>query len=114
MSYWRNYYKDRCEMSELGDKRKLGTRCLVQLLEKMLDDGYDPMLGKDGLKHMKGSLHFEGLAWDIDLTRDGVYLSSGVEHGPYGEFWEGLHPDCCWGGRFSDANHYSITYMGKK
>jgi hypothetical protein len=25
-----------------------------------------------------------------------------------GEFWEGLHPLCRWGGRFNDGNHYSI------
>jgi hypothetical protein len=102
------------KVSELGDKRKLFTRCICLLLEKMLDDGYEPMLGKDGLKHMEHSLHFEGLAWDIDLTKDGVYLPSGKEHAPYGEFWEGLHPDCCWGGRFGDPNHYSIQFGGRK
>jgi hypothetical protein len=71
------------------------------------------MHGKDGLKHMKNSLHYEGLAVDIDLTKDGVYLSKTEDHQVFGEFWETLSHDCRWGGRFSDGNHYSITYQGR-
>jgi glycine cleavage system pyridoxal-binding protein P len=81
-------------MSELGDKRKLFTWCLMQLLVKMFADGYAPMHGKDGLKHMKNSLHYEGLAVDIDLTQDGVYLSKTEDHQVFGEFWETLSHDC--------------------
>jgi len=99
-------------MSELGDKRRLFTWALSFLLKKMLDSGYGPMLGKDGLKHMKNSLHFEGLAVDIDLTKDGFYLSDGKDHQQFGEYWETLDKDCRWGGRFSDANHYSVTMGG--
>jgi hypothetical protein len=102
-------------MGELGDKRELGTRLLVQLLSKMIEDGMRPRLGKDGLKHMKGSLHFEGLAWDIDLfDSENNYLTETSDHESYGVFWEGLHPDCRWGGRFEDGNHYSVGYQGKK
>jgi hypothetical protein len=100
-------------MSELGDKRKLFTSLLPRLIDKMIADGYEPMIGKDGLPHMKNSLHFEGLAVDIDLTKDNVYLPSGAEHKIFGEFWEGLHASCRWGGRFKDSNHYSITFSGR-
>ena len=100
-------------MSELGDKRKLFTKCVVQLLKHMIEDGCDPMIGKDGLKHMKNSLHYEGLAIDIDLIRDGKYLDKTSDHEPYGIFWESLHADCRWGGRFNDGNHYSVTYGGR-
>ena len=100
-------------MSELGTKRKLFTRCVQELLARMLMAGYEPMLGKDGLKHMKNSLHFEGLAVDIDLTKDGVYLQATADHQPFGEFWEGLHASCRWGGRFKDGNHYSVTFAGR-
>ena len=100
-------------MSELGDKRRLFTWALSMLLKKMLDSGYGPMLGKDGLKHMKNSLHYEGLAVDIDLTKDGFYLSDGKDHQQFGEYWETLDKDCRWGGRFSDANHYSVTMGGR-
>ena len=101
-------------MSELGDKRKLFTVCVAKLINFMLENGYQPMLGRDGLKHMKNSLHYEGLAVDIDLTKDGVYLSKTQDHEIFGDYWETLDIDCCWGGRFGDGNHYSVTYGGRK
>jgi hypothetical protein len=99
-------------MSELGDKRKLFTRLLPRLIDKMVENGYEPMHGKDGLKHMKNSLHYEGLAVDIDLTKDGVYLADTKDHEPFGVFWESLGGS--WGGRFKDGNHYSVEYQGRK
>ena len=102
-------------MSELGDLRKLFTRCATQLLVEMLERNYQPMIGKDGLKHMKNSLHYEGLAIDIDLCdKNGKYLTTTEDHERFGEFWESLDPRCCWGGRFQDGNHYSVTYQGRK
>ncbi|MFA6972673.1 MAG: hypothetical protein WC208_14920 [Gallionella sp.] len=101
-------------MSELFEKRALFTSLLPKLIEKMIADGYTPLIGKDGLKHMKNSLHYEGLAVDIDLFKDGEYLFSGLEHKQFGEFWESLDPLCAWGGRFKDANHYSVAYGGRK
>jgi len=101
-------------VSELGDRRKLGTKCLVKLLQVMLEAGYEPMLGKEGLKHMEHSLHYEGLAWDIDLTKNGVYLSKTEDHEVFGKFWKTLDPDCCWGGEWGDGNHFSITMGGRK
>ena len=102
-------------MSELGDLRKLFTRCAAQLLVKMLDRNYQPMIGKDGLKHMKNSLHYDGLAIDIDLCdRNGKYLMNTEDHEEFGEYWGSLDPKCCWGGRFNDGNHYSVTFGGRK
>ena len=108
-------------MSELGDKRKLFTSLIPRLIDKMIADGYQPMIGKDGLKHMANSLHYDGLAMDIDLTKDGAYLATTEDHKPFGDFWESLHPDTFWGGNGikedglkHDGNHYSLTYMGKK
>jgi hypothetical protein len=81
----------------------------------MIADGYTPLLGKDGLKHKQGSLHYEGLAADVDLFKGDEYLSKTEDHKTFGEYWEGLHPDCRWGGRFSqpDGNHFSVTYLNK-
>ena len=112
-------------MSELGDKRKLFTVCIVKILNKMIEDGMRPMIGRDGLKHMKNSLHFDGLAMDIDLCdHNGVYLEKQEAvnaHAPYGRLWESLHPDCYWGGEGEkkdglkhDSNHYSVTMGGRK
>jgi hypothetical protein len=108
-------------MSELFDKRKLFTECYVKLLQKMMDDGKTPLIMKDGLKHMKNSLHYDGLAQDVDLFDGTKYLSSTEDHRPYGLFWESLHPDCYWGGNGlkedglkNDGNHYSVTMGGRK
>jgi hypothetical protein len=68
------------------------------------------------------SLHCDRLAIDLNLFRDGRYLSSTEAHRPLGEFWESLGDDYCWGGRFKDSqgrprpdgNHYSIAYGGRK
>lgn len=108
--------------SELFEKRALFTRCVVLLLTKMLEDGYTPLIGKDGMKHMRLSLHFDGLAIDIDLFKpDGTYCSTTEEHRPFGLYWESLHPDCFWGGNGlkedglkHDGNHYSVTMGGRK
>ena len=102
-------------MSELFDKRALFTRLLPLLINKMIEDGYTPLHGKDGLKHMLASLHYEGLAIDIDLFKNKVYLTSTEDHKPFGEFWELLDPSCRWGGHFTppDGNHYSVTYGGR-
>jgi hypothetical protein len=108
-------------MSELFDKRALFTSLLPKLIDKMIADGYTPLHGKDGLKHMKNSLHYDGLAVDIDLFKDGVYLASTEDHKPFGDYWESLHEDTFWGGNGIkpdglkyDGNHYSVTYQGKK
>jgi hypothetical protein len=99
----------------LKEKRVLFSSLVPLLLMKMLDAGYHPMIGRDGLKHMPNSLHYSGLAIDIDLLdKDFVYIKDTSGHKIFGEFWESLHPDCCWGGRFSDGNHYSVTYQGRK
>jgi len=103
-------------MSELFDKRALFTSLLPMLIEEMIFKGHTPLIGKDGLKHMKNSLHYEGLAVDIDLFKDGVYLSKTEDHQQFGNFWKKLNPLCRWGGDFKgnpDGNHYSIFYQGR-
>lgn len=101
-------------MSELSGKRKLFTECICKLLQVMLEAGYEPMIGKDGLKHKENSLHFDGLAMDIDLTKSGVYLDRTEDHEVFGKFWETLDPECSWGGHFKDGNHYAVTMGGRK
>jgi hypothetical protein len=101
-------------MSELGRLRKLFTALLPKLLNKMSEAGYEPMIGRDGEAHMKGSLHYDGLAQDIVLTKDDVVLDKTEDHQVFGEYWENLHPLTRWGGRFKDGNHYSVSYQNKK
>lgn len=108
-------------MSELGNKQARFTKCLALLILEMIKRGYEPRLGPDGVKHMKGSLHYDALAADINLFKDGVWLKNTDDHKQFGEFWESLDPDAFWGGPGpkedglrNDGNHYSFTYQGKK
>jgi hypothetical protein len=64
-------------------------------------------------KGIKNSLHTQRLAIDLNLFKDGVYLSSTESHRPLGEWWEKQDPLCRWGGRFGDGNHYSMTHAGR-
>lgn len=60
------------------------------------------------------SVHQDRLAMDVNLFRDGVYLSDTESHKPLGEYWESLHPLARWGGKFKDGNHYSVEHEGRK
>lgn len=65
-------------------------------------------------KGIAKSLHIERLAIDIHLFKDDVYLDRTESHRELGEWWEGQHPLCRWGGRFGDGNHYSMEWEGRK
>lgn len=62
------------------------------------------------------SVHSLGLAVDINLFKDGVYLTDSADHAKLGAFWKTLNPLARWGGDFSDpdGNHYSFEYNGVK
>ncbi len=64
-------------------------------------------------KGIANSLHTQRLAIDLNLFRDGVYLSSSEAHRPLGEWWEKQHDLCRWGGRFKDGCHYSLAHGGR-
>ena len=58
---------------------------------------------RDG--HKEDSFHYERLAIDLNLFKDGKYLRDTTDHKPLGEFWESIGGT--WGGRWDDGNHYS-------
>ena len=63
-------------MSELGEKREQFTRNLYLLLGKMYEKGYRPRFDIEHCKHMKNSLHYQGLAKDVLLfDSNNIYLS---------------------------------------
>ena len=80
---------------------------------RRLRDGTEAM---DGV-HMQGSVHYVGLAMDLNLFKNGHYLEDGSlpEWLALGEWWEKQHPLARWGGRFGskDSNHFSFTNGGK-
>lgn len=107
---------------KLSEKRTLFTSCVAKLLVYMIECGERPALGRDGEKHMKDSLHYDGLAVDIILYDENFLPKEDTEaHRKYGEYWESLHELCFWGGAGkkvdglkNDGNHYSITDRGRK
>ena len=52
------------------------------------------------------SMHRKRLAIDLNLFKDGKYLSDSEDHRQFGEYWESLSPKNTWGGK-EDGNHYS-------
>lgn len=60
------------------------------------------------------SLHTSRLAIDLNLFRDGKYLSRTESYIELGEWWESQGG--AWGGRFrkADGNHFSLEHEGKK
>ena len=111
----------------LGDKQRLFTRLIADLLEFAHSRGYEITFGdafrdsrlhgavgeKKGYGH-KNSNHKNKLAIDLNLFLNGKYLTADKDHEPLGLYWESLHPLCRWGGRFKDGNHYSLEHNGMK
>ena len=61
------------------------------------------------------SLHCQRLAIDLNLFRDGAYMTSTEAHMPLGTYWKSLDSLCRWGGDFRrrDGNHYSLAHGGR-
>ena len=60
------------------------------------------------------SAHKNRLAVDFNLFIDGEYRTDTEAYGQLGDYWESLHEDNVWGGRFKakDGNHFSRRYQG--
>lgn len=107
--------------SDLLRKQFLFTHLLSYLIQFAYSKGWKLTLGEgfrgDSKGHMPGSLHYSRLAQDLNLFVDDQWIQ--VAHPAWtelGEYWEGLDPDCAWGGRFAnqDYNHFSLSHGGKK
>jgi len=60
----------------------------------------------------KRSVHPDACAIDVPLFDQGGNLLGADAHEEFGLWWEAQGPLFCWGGRFGDANHYSVTPDG--
>lgn len=115
-------------MSEsLGEKQRRFTLYVAQLIEYAYTSGLELTFGEayrtpeqSKLNAQNGtgisnSLHIIRLAIDLNLFKDGEYQTDSAAFLPLGEWWEKLHPDCRWGGRFThpDGNHFSVTHEGR-
>jgi hypothetical protein len=114
-------------MMTLREQRCLFTLYVSRLIVKAREMGFECALGevvrdarvaqlnaKAG-KGISNSLHLSGLAVDLHLyDSTGKYLADTEAHRPLGEWWETVDPNCRWGGRFRDGNHYSYTPDGRR
>lgn len=114
-------------MSDLYHKQVQFSRMVARLLDKVYELGYEVTIGdcfrdprvhgavgvKMGYGH-RSSCHKSKLAIDLNLFKDGQYLTTTKDHLPLGEWWESQGGS--WGGRFKggDANHYSLEYNGMR
>lgn len=113
----------------LRRKQSAFVRLVAQLIDHAYSEGFELTFGeayrspeeaarlaKTGAGITR-SLHIDRLAIDLNLFKDGKYLTATAYHRPLGEWWEAQSTpelQCCWGGRFSDGNHYSIAHQGRK
>ncbi len=104
---------------------------MARLILKANELGYEVTLGEayrspeeaarlvqeSKVRAIKRSLHCDRLAIDLNLFKGGVFLPATEDHRLLGEWWESQSDTVAtnaWGGRFSDGNHYSVEYQGRK
>lgn len=106
-------------MSQLFEQQVAFARMVPRLINKAFELGYDVTLGdtyRDPRVHgamgekksysAAKSFHKQRLAIDLNLFKNGTYLTGQRDHQHLGEYWESIGGT--WGGRFKDPNHYSL------
>lgn len=102
------------EELSLGQKQELFSLLIADLIIHIDSKGLKIRCGdfsakeRNPLEHKKGSKHYEHCAADLNLFKDGVWLTKTEDHKQFGDYWESLHPLCVWGGRWNDGNHYQV------
>ena len=94
----------------LRQKQSEFAKDIALLLQFIHNSGYEVTFGDaarlDKKGHIKNSKHYTRLAIDLNLFKDGKYLSKTEDHSFAGFFWIELGHK--WGGDFKnpDGNHY--------
>ena len=108
------------------DKQSRFAECVATLIFWATDRGYQVTFGEAyrppetaALYAAQGrgianSNHTRRLAVDLNLFKDGAFLTSSEDYKALGEYWESLDPNARWGGRFNDGNHFSFEHNGVK
>lgn len=101
---------------KLSEYQAVFARKISVLIQVAYELGYTVTLGDGNVDskvgHKENSNHYRRLAQDLNLFKDGVYLTKTEDHLVLGEIWEKMGG--CWGGRFGDGNHYSLEWNGFK
>jgi hypothetical protein len=106
----------------LIERQWLFSRLFPKLLDYIHESGYEVSFGEghvgdsidadEDSPHRRDGGHFKRIAVDLNLFKNGVWLTTTEAFRPFGLYWEKLHVLCRWGGRFSDGNHFSIEHGG--
>ena len=98
----------------LRKKQSEFVRMVALLIQFATQEGFELTFGAAWASggHKENSLHYDRLAIDLNLFRDGKWLNKTEDHEMLGLFWELIGGT--WGGRFDDGNHYSLEYQGRK
>lgn len=114
----------------LGEKQRIFPLMVVDLINYAYSLGYELTFGdayRDprayGHQHSNRvagvsnapygaskSAHKNRLAIDLNLFKNGKYLTETSDHRPLGEYWKSLGGR--WGGDWGDGNHYSVNHQG--
>lgn len=102
----------------------------AQLIQKAAALGYGVTFGdayrspqqaqQDAHDHVGvvNSLHCDRLAIDLNLFKDGAYITDDTGHKDLGTWWKSLGPRYRWGGNIvhprPDPNHYSLSPDGER
>jgi len=115
----------------LSEKQQKFTACIGKLIlfsesnsygltfgDAFRDDRVHGSFGEKSSYSSKHSVHKIRLAVDFNLFIDGEWIKDGSHEAwtALGEYWESLHDDAKWGGRFepNDSNHFSFSHWGAK
>ena len=101
----------------LRQKQSKFARMAALLILYAYEKGYELTFGDTWSQpqynaHIKNSNHYIRLAIDLNLFKNGRYLRDTKDHKELGEFWESLHINNRWGGRWDDGNHYEYVPEG--
>jgi len=105
----------------LRERQSIFARNVARLIEWCFRSGYDVTLGeawrpqfaadeyaKQG-QGSKKSLHIDRLAIDLNLFKEGQFLTKNEDYSRAGDAWKALHEMNRWGGAFGDGNHFSMS-----
>jgi len=109
-------------MADLAERQAVFALNVAKLIQHIFESGYKVTLGEAFRTHeqaklyaeqgkgVANSLHTSRMAIDLNLfSPAGDFLDKSEDHKRFGDFWETLHKDNRWGGRFKDGNHYEMN-----
>lgn len=103
----------------LREKQSKFVLMLGQLISYADANGYELTLGRGRVSEAANkadggherSLHLSGLAQDLNIFKDGAWLTDGTGHDELHDFWDSI------GGAEripNDLNHYSLEWRGMR